>query len=107
MSHHYKRPPDIRHLNLRDVQLSVDPQKMRLALAEPDEQERELSLMALTLPDEDALEAMLAGAEPMMRKAMIDRLRPFLRFEVTEVTPDCPVCGLKRGSAIPHECLAN
>jgi hypothetical protein len=85
MSHKFKRPA------------RLNPQERR--------DERAINLMAMGVPDQNALEVLLAGADAITRRAMIERLRPYLSFEPAEVTPDCPACGLRRGSVVPHECL--
>ncbi len=90
------------------VTVKVDPEKVRQALDESDtEDARDVKLLAMAIPDEEALEVLLKGASPDRRAAMLEQIEPYLSFQRqrVEVTPDCPVCGLKRGSAIPHECL--
>ncbi len=74
-----------------------------------DEDQLTVRMMAMAIPDEQALEDLLRGASPDMRSAMLREIEPYLSFkrEVVEVIPDCPVCGLRRGSAVSHECLAN
>jgi hypothetical protein len=77
--------------------------------ASPDPQERQderlLKVMALQLQNQEHLDALLAGADPLMRHAMLERILPYLSFVPEEVTADCPACGMKRGSILPHECL--
>lgn len=91
------------------VTLPIDPVKANQAMEESlIPEEREVKLLALCLHNEAELEAVLQGASPQMRAGMLDLIGPYLTFR-TElvVTPDCPVCGLKRGSVISHECLAS
>jgi formate dehydrogenase maturation protein FdhE len=67
--------------------------------------ERLLKVMALQLQNQEQLDALLAGADPLMRHAMLERLIPYLSFVPEEATANCPACGMKRGSILPHECL--
>jgi hypothetical protein len=65
-------------------------------------------MMAMLIHDDRELEMLLAGASSLERAAMLDMIRPYLSFtpgEDVAATPDCPVCGLYRGSVVPHECL--
>ncbi len=92
------------------VTVKLDSAKMRQAVAESeDEDQLTVRMMAMAIPDEQALEDLLRGASPDMRAAMLREIEPYLSFQrtVVEVTPDCPVCGLRRGSAVSHECLTN
>ena len=73
-------------------------------------QEGEIQRQAALLRDQEDLDELLDGATPAMRTAMIERLRPYLRFtpvDVAEPIVDCPRCGLRRGSAIEHACTTN
>jgi hypothetical protein len=71
-------------------------------------EEKQISFLASITTDQAALDKLLEGSTPEMRKAMIDRLTPHLPFVPREeVTQDCPHCGLRRGSVINHECLVN
>ncbi len=90
------------------VTVQVDPEKVRQAIAESEsEEELNVRLMAMAIPDEEGLEVLLQGASPHLRAAMLREIEPYLSFKrvTVEVTPDCPLCGLRRGSAISHECL--
>ena len=61
--------------------------------------------MAMQVTDQATLDNLLAGAQPFVREAMLERLLPYLPFVPREYeTPDCPHCGLERGSAIAHSC---
>ena len=79
--------------------MSLHPQDRR--------NERELRIMASAIYTQEMLDKLLAGSAPDMRQAMIERLRPHLRFtpaaEDIEVK-DCPHCGFRRGTVVPHEC---
>jgi hypothetical protein len=66
--------------------------------------ERQIKVLAMQLRNQDMLDTLLAGTTQFERDAMMERLRPYLRFELVEATPDCPHCGLRRGSAIAHSC---
>jgi hypothetical protein len=61
---------------------------------------------AALLRDQAELDELLDGASDQMRQAMIERLAPYLHFVPEDETPvaDCPTCGMKRGSLIPHDC---
>lgn len=86
MSHNFKRPT------------SIDAQERR--------DERQIKLMAFQIRDQAMLDKLLEGASPAMRAAMIERLMPYLPFcPKGYVTLDCPECGMKRGSVIPHVCI--
>ena len=106
MSHHFKAPQTpVRH---EDVRVRVPAEKVRQAAEESEtEEQQEAKLMAMCIANEDELEVLLAGASPAMRAGMLELIRPYLKFTLTavEVTPDCPVCGLYRGSVVNHECL--
>lgn len=71
--------------------------------------ERQIRLMAEQLRDQADVEKLLEGASDEMRAAMLERIAPFIDFEIfdTTPTPDCPNCGMKRGTIIPHHCQAN
>jgi hypothetical protein len=69
--------------------------------------ENEIRRQAALMRDQADLDQFLDGADPAMRTAMIEFLRPFLSFEpidTLEPSADCPRCGLRRGSVIEHEC---
>lgn len=65
---------------------------------------------ATLLHDQADLDQLLDGADPTMRTAMIEYLKPYLSFVPVDVPEpeapiaDCPNCGLRRGSAILHPC---
>lgn len=80
--------------------LSIRPEERRT--------DRQVDYMASLIKDQAELDVLLAEAPPATRIAMLDRLRPHLSFvPQEEVTPDCPGCGLRRGSVIAHECAVN
>lgn len=86
MSHNFKRP------------ISIHPQERRDG--------RQIDFMASLIKGQKELDVLLADAPPATRAAMLDRLRPHLSFvPAQDVTPDCPQCGLRRGSVIAHDCL--
>ena len=85
MSHNFKAP------------IPIDPQERR--------DERMVKVMATAILDQQMLDKLLEGSHGEMRSAMIERLRPFLSFAPDlPVIEDCPVCGMRRGSVISHEC---
>ncbi len=80
---------------------AIDPRERRA-----DKQVRfGTSIMARCIQNQDDLDVLLADAKPDMRAAMLERLRPYLSFELETVTADCPRCGMKRGTILAHECL--
>ena len=85
MSHNFKRPA------------AASP-KLR-------QDDRLVKVMATQIQNQDQLDALLAGSDPLMRHAMIERLLPYLPFAPEEPTADCPHCGFRRGSILPHECM--
>ncbi len=102
------KPSEPKPMQREQVTVQVDPVKVRQAVDESEsEEELNVRLMAMAIPDEEGLEALLRGASPDLRLAILREIEPYLSFKrvTVEVTPDCPLCGLRRGSAIPHECL--
>ncbi len=92
-------------------------------------EEREIRRLARSIPDQAALQRVLASAKPALRYAVFERIRPHLSFAAEycdpdaievkpapaaetalqsgpEPIPDCAVCGLRRASAFPHPCAA-
>lgn len=66
---------------------------------------KQIRCMSGLIKDQAMLDKLLEGSDPAMRAAMLERIEPFLTFTPKElVTPDCPHCGLRKGSAIDHEC---
>ncbi len=76
--------------------ISIDPQERR--------DERNVNIMAMQL-NPQSLETLLHGTDPMLREALLVRLRPYLQFDTEEAIADCARCGMRRGSVIAHECL--
>lgn len=89
MSHHLKKPAPI------------SPRERR--------EEKQIRFMASQIKDQAALDSFLAGSEPAMREAMLERITPFLSFipaeEVDSRSLDCPDCGMFRGTVIAHKCF--
>lgn len=83
----YKQPP------------ALDPRERR--------DEKQIQFMAGCIRDQAELDVLLTESKPDLRAAMLERLRPYLRFEPETVTADCPRCGLRRGTVIAHECTVN
>ncbi len=102
----FKRPPSTSGRTEVQVRVPLAPLRMALDPALSDE-EQQVRLMATCIPDEAALEDLLRGADPLSREGMLEMIRPYLQFELSAetTTPDCPLCGLRKGSVIPHECL--
>lgn len=91
-----------------EVKIPIDPARAHQAMEESGtDEEREVRLMALCLESEEELEQLLKGASAENRAAMLEMIGPYLTFprQIVEVIPDCPECGLRRGSVIPHACL--
>lgn len=67
---------------------------------------RDLSLqqLATRIGNEEMFEKVLSQIDPDDRKEAEQLMRPYLNFEISPPIPDCPDCGLKRGSAIEHQC---
>lgn len=86
MAHNFKRPA------------SINPRERR--------EEKQISFMASLIRHQEALDTLLAGSPPEMRAAMLARLLPYLEFIPVELIADCPHCGLQRGAAVQHECVA-
>lgn len=85
MSHHFKAPA------------LIDPRLRR--------NERQVTQMARMIENQEQLDALLAGAGVDLRAAMLERLLPHLRFvPAADPIADCPHCGMRRGSVIPHAC---
>ncbi len=82
--------------------------KQQIARYKDEKNEREIAAMARRIRDQQDLEKLLDGADDQMRASLIERLLPYLDFEIFAVdpTPDCPHCGMKRGSLIPHACVS-
>ena len=69
---------------------------------------KQIACMAGLIKNQAMLDKLLDGAGPVMREAMLERVKPHLRFAPKEeVTADCPLCGLRRGTAISHQCLTD
>lgn len=86
---------------------------LRKAIREEAIQEKKeaaIAKMAGLIGNQSMLEKVLDDVQggPEMRDAVYAMLRPHLLFtpsyEPGDVK-DCPTCGMKRGTVIPHECL--
>ena len=84
MAHRFKRPA---HISAKDRR-----------------EERLVKVMATQVANQEMLDKLLDGTSPLMRKALLERLLPYLPFAPEVPTPDCPHCGFRRGSVIAHEC---
>lgn len=88
LSHHFRRPA------------AADPRDRR--------DERQIKLMAMAVQNQEMLDALLEGAPPAIRQAMLERLLPYLPFvpqEYDKPVADCPLCGLRRGALVDHDCV--
>ena len=69
-------------------------------------EEKQIGFMASMIEDQAMLDKFLEGSTGEMREALLARVTPHLTFTpALEIAPDCPNCGLRKGSAINHECL--
>lgn len=67
---------------------------------------RDLSLqqLATRIGNEEMFEKVLSQIDPDDRKEAEQLMRPYLNCEISPPIPDCPDCGLKRGSVTEHQC---
>lgn len=84
--------------------------KPELVRSEADK-ESEVARLAGLILNQPMLEKVLADTAPHLRAGVLEKLKPHLPFTpyVDDGQPilDCPKCGLKRGSILPHECLVD
>lgn len=98
MSHHFKRPSSGPTLESRHRPAS-DTYELPATL-------EEIEACAHQVKSQAELDILLEGTDPATRSAMLEMLAPHLEFVPREfIAGDCPVCGMRRGSAIAHECL--
>lgn len=60
--------------------------------------------MAAKIGNQAMLDQLLAGVAPEREKRLLELLTPHLSFTPGFGIDDCPICGLRRGSMIAHEC---
>jgi hypothetical protein len=67
---------------------------------------KQINCMAGLIKDQTMLDKLLENSTPAMRAAMLERIGHLLPFvPLEQVTPDCPHCGMRKGSVIDHECV--
>ena len=85
MSHRFKPlwTPETAH---EQVAIRMDTAKVRQAIQESETpEESEAKLMAGLIHNDEELEQLLQGADPAMRAAMLEMIRPYLSFTPADV----------------------